>query len=114
MHESSLAKQVLDAVLAKASGEGAIRVTLVRGWLAETETLSKESIDFHFLALARGTAAEGARLELDRRRVDARCVACANIYTPEHHMTLCPVCDGTEAELLGPTGLCIESIDVEP
>lgn len=113
MHESSLARQVLEAVLAKAGSDGAARVTRVRGWLAETETLSRESIDFHFTALARGTVADGARLELDLRHVNARCLACSRTYAPEHHVTLCPACGSTEAELLGQTGLYIESIDVE-
>ena len=110
MHESSLAKQVLDAALA---GAGGARVTRVRGWLAETESLSGDSIAFHFAALARGTAAEGARLELELRHVEARCASCGETYAPEHHVTLCPRCGSTAAELLGETGLYVESVDVE-
>jgi hydrogenase nickel incorporation protein HypA/HybF len=113
MHESSLARQVLAAVLERAAEEQAVRVRVVRGFLAETEALSAESIAFHFAALAAGTIAEGAQLELDLRHVDARCTACSATYLPDHHLLLCPRCGSTAGELLGPTGLAIQTMDVE-
>lgn len=112
MHESSLGKQVLAAVLEKAAEAGAAPVRVVRGWVAETEHLDPKAIAFHFEALARGTAAEGARLELDLRWVQARC-ACGETYAPDHHVLLCPACGGTDAELLGDTGLGIDTIEVD-
>lgn len=113
MHESSLARQVLSAVLERAQREGARRVRAVRGWIAETEALSPDVVGLHFAQLARGTPAEGARLELDLRHVSARCSECATVYEPDHHLLLCPSCSSTRAEVLGRTGLCIDSMDVE-
>ncbi len=111
MHESSLAKQLLRATLERVP-EGQ-RVVNVRGWLAETEALDREAIAFHFRALAKDTPASDANLDLDLIHTEARCRACGATYKPEHHLTLCPECGGTEADLLGPTGLGIDSIDVE-
>lgn len=113
MHESSLARQVLSAVLDRAAREGARRVRVVRGWIAETEALSPDSVRLHFALLARGTPAEGAELVLALQRVFARCAACGVVYAPDHHVLLCPSCDATDGELLGQTGLGIESMDVE-
>jgi len=113
MHESSLGKQLLNAILAKAGEAGATRVLRATGWIAETESLDPDAIAFHFEAHARGTAADGAKLQLDLRWVEARCGACGDVYKPEHHLTLCPACGSTEAELLGDTGVAIESIEVE-
>lgn len=113
MHESSLARQILTAVLERASADQAVRIRAVRGWVAETETLSRESLSFHFAALARSTRAEGARLELRVIHVEARCQACGKTYAPEHHILLCPDCGCTEGEVLGPTGLGIEAVEVE-
>lgn len=113
MHESSLAKQILTAVLQSAEADGATRIHAVRGWVAETETLSQQSLGFHFAAHARGTAAEGARLDLRLIHVEARCGACAATYAPEHHMLLCPACGSTDGEFLGPTGLGIDSLEVD-
>ena len=113
MHESSLAKQVLDAVLERTTLAEVSRVLSVRGWVAETETLSRESLSFHFAAHARGTPAEGARLELRLIHVEARCRSCDTTYAPEHHLLLCPACGSTDGELLGRTGLGIDTVEVE-
>ena len=113
MHESSLGKEVLRMVLARADEEGAARVRVVRGWIAETEHLAPEAIAFHFAAHARGTKAEGAQLDLALRWVEAECHACRSQYRPEHHLLLCPACGSTEATVLGQTGLAVESIEVD-
>jgi hydrogenase nickel incorporation protein HypA/HybF len=113
MHESSLAKQILSTVLGRGAQEGAARVRVVRGWIAETERLSVESITFHFQALARGTIAEDADLDLVVRHVEARCTSCAAVFLPDHHVLVCPRCGSTDGELLGRVGILIESIDVE-
>jgi hydrogenase nickel incorporation protein HypA/HybF len=110
MHESTLARQLVTAVLERVP-EGH-RATRVRGWLGETEALSADSLKLHFDTLARGTAAEGAELDLALVHVRARCDACHVVYRPEHHVTICPKCSGTEATLLDRTGLGIETLDV--
>ncbi len=113
MHESSLGKEVLRVVLARAEEEGVTRVRVVRGFIAETEHLEPEAIAFHFAAHARGTKAEGARLELSLRWVEAECQACRSHYQPDHHLLLCPQCGSTEGTVLGQTGLGVDSIEVE-
>lgn len=113
MHESALARQIVTAVLEHAQRAGAARVTVVRGWVSETEALSEESLGLHFTAHARGTAADGARLELRLARVEARCRTCARVFTPDHHVVLCPSCGGVDAELLGRVGLGVDAIEVE-
>jgi hydrogenase nickel incorporation protein HypA/HybF len=113
VHESALAKQVLGAVLKRAEEEDVARICVVRGWVAETESLSADSLAFHFTAHARGTCAEGARLDLQLVHVEARCSGCYNVYAPEHHLLLCPRCGSSEGELLGRTGLGIDALEVE-
>jgi hydrogenase nickel incorporation protein HypA/HybF len=110
MHESALARQLVELCLQRC---GAERVRVVRGTLAETEQLSRQALALHFEAHARGTAAAGARLELELVHVRARCLGCEHVYLPEHHLLLCPSCGSTEAETLGESALRIDSIDVE-
>jgi Zn finger protein HypA/HybF involved in hydrogenase expression len=70
-------------------------------------------VAFHFRALAAGTIAAGARLELEVRRIDARCRACTATYRPDHHhVVLCPTCGSADGELLGETGLGIDAIEI--
>ncbi len=114
MHESSLARQLLEVVLDRAAREGASRVLRVRGWVAETEALSRESLAMHFAARARGTPAEAAELELAVIHVEARCRGCGERYAPDHHVLVCPRCGATDAELSGPTGLGLTALEVAP
>jgi hydrogenase nickel incorporation protein HypA/HybF len=113
MHESSLARQILELSLAAARRAGDAPIRVVRGRVAETEALSQASIELHFRAHARETPAAAARLELELVRVEARCRACGATYLPEHHVLLCPRCGSTDGEELGETGLWIASIDLE-
>jgi hydrogenase nickel incorporation protein HypA/HybF len=113
MHESSLARQILAAVLARATAAGASRIRVVCGSLADSEALSAESLALHFAAHARGTPAEGARLELRLVHIAARCRGCGATYSPAHHVLLCPACGSTDATLLGESGLRIESMEAD-
>lgn len=110
MHESSLARDLLRAVLDKTPPGATVR--RVRGRIAETEALSPDSLSFHFGVLAWGTPAEGAALELATEHVGARCDDCGATYLPEHHLTLCPACGSSRGQILGTTGVFIASIDV--
>jgi hydrogenase nickel incorporation protein HypA/HybF len=109
VHETSLAKRILDEVVARSGGS---RVTRIRGVIAEDEALSREALGFHFAAHARATVAEGAELELELRHVTARCGACGHGFLPEHHVRLCPRCGSPQTWLEGETGVRIDSIDV--
>ncbi len=113
MHESSLAQNILAVVLQKAEEASARRVIAVKGWVAETEALHPASLDFHFQARAVGTPAEGAKLELRCVHVEAKCTQCATVFLPDHHVLLCSNCGSTAAQLLGPTGVAVETMQVE-
>ena len=110
MHESALARQLVQAIVERVPpGQKALRV---RGWLAETEALDAASLSLHIDALAKGTAAEGAALDLKLTHVRAKCDACGAVYLPEHHVTVCPTCGGLEGTLLDRTGMGIDALDV--
>lgn len=113
MHESALARSLLEAALTRAGAEGARRVLRVTGTLAETEALRADALGFHFAAHARGTLADGAVLALSLVLIEARCRACGHTFAPDHHVTLCPCCGSLDAELLGEPGVKVEQLEVE-
>jgi len=113
VHESPLARQILRAVLERAGAAGVERVRRVHGWIAECESLSPDSIACHFAALAAGTPAEGAVLDLRLVQVQARCERCGAGYRPMRPLFLCPECGSGAATLLGPTGIGIDAIEAE-
>jgi hydrogenase nickel incorporation protein HypA/HybF len=110
MHETSLAKRILEVVL---DSSGGARVVRVHGEISEDEALSSAALELHFRAHARGTAAEAAELRFALRHVSARCVACGDVHLPEHHARLCPRCGSHDVVLLGETGVRIDRIEVE-
>ncbi len=113
MHESALARRILETVLERAAEGAAKRVVSVRGWIAETEALSPESLGFHFSGLAKGTIADGAKLDLALIHIEARCNGCGAQYPCDHHLVLCPSCGSTDGTPLGETGLGIDAMEVE-
>lgn len=110
MHENSLAKQILAAVVRRATMEGLPRITRVRGWLADYEALEPKVLQEHFEAEAKGTVAEGAHLEMRMVHVGAQCGRCGKVFEPSHPLLLCTWCGCTDGKLLGPTGLGIEAV----
>ncbi|MBL8223915.1 MAG: hydrogenase maturation nickel metallochaperone HypA [Chromatiales bacterium] len=63
MHEASLIRSLLQQVLARASGAGAVRVVGLTVRLGALAHLSPEHFDEHFRQAARGTLAEGATID---------------------------------------------------
>lgn len=113
MHEALLAKKLLSVALERAREAGALRITKVSGWIADTEALTVEALQFHFAAHAKGTAAAEARLDLKLTHVSARCKTCGNEYHPDHHVTLCPNCESVDSVLVGQEGVGLETLEFE-
>jgi hydrogenase nickel incorporation protein HypA/HybF len=63
VHEASLIRSLLQQVLARASGAGAVRVVGLTVRLGALAHLSPEHFDEHFRQAARGTLAEGATID---------------------------------------------------
>jgi len=63
MHEKALMDDVMAKVLAVAGAEGGVRVTRVTVWLGALSHFTPEHFREHFDDAARGTLAEGARVE---------------------------------------------------
>lgn len=110
MGDAQLAREVLDGVLHRAVEENMARVAVVRGWLAENEAVSLEHLQQQFTDSARGTAAEGAILELWVVKVPAVCNACDHAYTPTSSPLVCPHCHSRDGRLAGTPGLIIEEL----
>ena len=113
MHESALAKQILGAVLDRIGSQPGLRVLQIHARVIDCEALSADRLALHFASHARGTSAEGARLDLEVIRVSARCARCRGVYAPELYVLLCPDCGSTEGECLVEPGICVDTAIVE-
>lgn len=65
MHEGSLIRDLIRQITAVAQTQGADRVTGVRVRLGALSHISADHFREHFTHGARGTVAEGARLEIE-------------------------------------------------
>ena len=113
MHEFSLMMGVLDAVDISAKENKATKVVEIRLIIGEMAEVHNEAMDFAFEALAPGTIAEGARLEITKIPPKSRCLACGFEFEHDRYHFACPKCDALATELLAGREMYIESMEIE-
>ena len=112
MHELGVASEILEVALSEAGRHAAKKVTSIRLRVGVLRAIEPGNLTFLFEHLARGTAAEGALLEIVEEPVRVECEACgvseASSFTLE-----CPRCKGVGVSLTGGDSLSILSLDIE-
>lgn len=113
MHEAGAAQAIVGILKAEAEARGATRVSCVRVVAGEAGAYMEESLAFYLGFFAKGSPAEGARLELKLIKPRMRCRSCGLEFERVHFSFACPSC-GAEAEVadLGQE-FYIESADFE-
>ncbi len=113
MHELSLVQSALDIAVAEARKHGAARITAIRLRVGAMSHAEPDSLRFYLDLLARGTMAEGARLEAERVPLRARCRACRHEFLPAGYDLSCPHCEGGRGEIVDGRDVTMESLEVE-
>jgi hydrogenase nickel incorporation protein HypA/HybF len=122
MHELSIASAIVDTALRHADERRVTRVDVRVGALRQ---VVPDSLDFYFEIVARDTACESARLELELVQAWLRCPTCGHEWDPAPapvagHEALapvlpafrCPACEGAETEVVRGSELEVESIEI--
>lgn len=109
MHELSLSRAILDAVLAHADGRSVRRVDVTVGALRQAVP---RSLEFHFEIVSSGTICEGAELRMHVAPARLRC-ACGHEWELREPAFRCPRCAGAEVTVLSGEELAVDSIEVE-
>jgi hydrogenase nickel incorporation protein HypA/HybF len=109
MHELSLMTNLLDAATAAARGAP---VCMLRVRVGPLSGVVIEALQFAFEALSPGTAAAGARLEIEQTALAIHCPRCGTDYSPPVGSYNCPACGSTDGELHGGNELDLVSIEV--
>ncbi|MCX7603721.1 MAG: hydrogenase maturation nickel metallochaperone HypA [Bryobacteraceae bacterium] len=110
MHELAITQAMLDVVLKHAGGA---RVRKVNVTVGEWTGYVGESIELFWQELARGTAAEGARLEFRFEPALLRCRACGERFPVNGSGLECPRCGSLGGEPAGGQDCTVDSIEVE-
>lgn len=110
MHELAIAESVLHLALAHAGGR---RITAVGVKVGQMRQVVPDSLTFGFELLSRGTAAEGAALEVEGVQGIGRCRACGAESEITTFPLRCEPCGALELEVVRGEELRVEWVEVE-
>jgi hydrogenase nickel incorporation protein HypA/HybF len=103
MHELFLTGSLLDMVEEYAGREGFAKVRSLKLSFGCLSCIDPASLEFAFGVQAKGTKAEGTRLEFDIRPAVLYCLACEREFSSGAYQGACPSCGGAELLLTGGT-----------
>jgi hydrogenase nickel incorporation protein HypA/HybF len=112
----SLAEGVLQIVEEAARGQGGqafARVKTVVLEIGQLSTVEPEALCFCFDAVARGTLAEGARLQVIEVPGEGLCFSCGKTVPLAARYDPCPACGGYPVEATGGTEMRVKELEVE-
>lgn len=115
MHEIAFTRSLIAIVEGYARREGFARVNVLKLSFGRLSCLDPGALEFTFAVQARGTSAEGARLEFDIRPALVACGACGEESACDGPFdALCPRCGSADVLLTGGTEeLKLLEIDVD-
>ena len=116
MHELSVTKNIMEAVLAYAEGAGAVRVTEVVLRVGELNNLEAPWIQHYFDYLSKGTRAQGAHVVVRRIPIVVECDECGEetrITREQMAGFSCPACGSSSAQMVGGREMVIDRIEIE-
>ncbi|MBK8175148.1 MAG: hydrogenase maturation nickel metallochaperone HypA [Rhodospirillales bacterium] len=112
MHELALCQSVVDVVLEQARQYRFDRVETVRLEIGALSCVAPDALDFCFAAVARGTIADGARLEILAVPGEAWCLDCGMTVPLGDRAAACPRCAGYRLQVTGGEGMRIKDLEV--
>jgi hydrogenase nickel incorporation protein HypA/HybF len=113
MHEVSLIETVIALVEQERTRHDFARVTMIRLRVGALAYAEPQALRFCFDAVATGTIAQGARLEIDVVPGEGRCADCGSAVPLTERFGACPLCAGDRVEMTGGDGLRVSEMEVE-
>ena len=113
MHELGIAQEMIKIAFEYAAKNRAAHITAFYIEISAAADESEDSLRFYFELLTPGTLAEGARIQITRVPVTAKCLDCGNEFAWETPEVACPRCDGARIRPLPQDEFRLVSIEVE-
>ncbi len=113
VHEVSLIESVIALIEEQRRAQDFSRVRTVRLQVGALGHAEPASLNFCFDAVARGTVAEGARLEIELVAGAGRCAACQEIVPLEDRFAPCPLCANPHVRITAGRELRLAELEVE-
>jgi hydrogenase nickel incorporation protein HypA/HybF len=114
MHEASLAQCIIEDLERRIEeGEIAGRIRGVYLAVGRLTAVFPDNLRFLFQVLAKGSALEGARLDIEQVPILARCMSCGTHFEIEDVYFSCTGCGSPDVDVLRGSELQIESVEVD-
>jgi hydrogenase nickel incorporation protein HypA/HybF len=113
MHELSLAEALIDLVEDESRKLAGARVRTVRLEIGALAAVEPEAMRFCFAAVARGTSADGAILDIVTVPGRGRCLDCDGDVEVFERPSLCPGCGRARIEVTSGNGMRLKELEVE-
>ena len=112
MHELGIASRVLEIAVSEAARHDAARVTAVRLRVGVLRGVVPEHMVFLFGEVARGTIAEGARVDIEPEPVSIDCEACGALESASFSFE-CPSCGRAGVRVSGGDALSVAAVELD-
>lgn len=116
MHELGIISNIFTIIEQVAEEHNLSKITLVKLKLGKLQQIVPDMLTFAFEAVAKGTRAEGAVLDVEYVPIKMQCQHCGHEFIVEEHVYICPECSGTSLTLAAGMEVMLESVagDREP
>ncbi len=113
MHEASLAQHIIADVVGRIDrGQIPGRVSSINLRVGRLTAVIPDNLRFLFEVLARGSALEGAHLDIEMVPVRARCRRCGARFAVQDLHFSCSRCASSDVQVLSGRELLIQSVEV--
>ena len=113
MHELSIAQAVVRTVCDTLAANGRSRASRIRLEVGKFTAVVPDALSSAFEWVSRGTACEGAALEIEEIPVRLKCEDCQSEFTLEELNLLCPNCQSRRVRITSGRELLIKSVEAE-
>lgn len=113
MHEISLVSSLLDQVEQLMTRHNARGVSAIRVSIGEFAGVEYELFESAYEMLVDGSRARGAKLELERVPLEARCNRCGCEFAVKRFRFQCPACESSNIQVLRGEELVLEHVTLD-
>ena len=113
MHEMALTESVVEIAVEEARKQGAQKVTRIWLDVGALSHAEPEAMRFCFQAIASGTLAEGAVLEIDPVAGAGWCLDCEKTVALTERFGACPICGCYRVQMTAGDELRIREMEID-
>lgn len=113
MHEVALAESIVQLVEDAVRAEGCSKVGVIRLEIGRLSCVEPEALRFCFNAVARGTMAEGACLDVIPVPGQGACLECGATAPMAEPFDACPACGSLRMQVTGGNEMRVMELEVE-